>query len=191
VTTAAEERTYWDYAADDPANVGGGPGSPTVEHMLDMIDPVPADHMLDLGSGPGRIAVPVADANPDSIVWCVDVSARMLIRTPARGNIKKAQGDGRTIPLDVPQVGFGWSVLMFQHVRPHVFARYMEHVAARLTPGGVFVAQWVTNADEHDYSRPVSKSLGALFGVGAGLELVESWTDPLVEQWQWARWVKP
>ena len=124
-------------------------------------------------------------------VHAVDVSQTMLDQIPAHPNIIPHLGDGRTIPDTVPPVGFGWSVLMFQHIPRRAFADYMYAVAARLKPGGRFVAQWVRQGPEHDYSHPTSGSMGVGFGASAGLELVEAWRDRVVDEWFWACWEKP
>ena len=119
------------------------------------------------------------------------MSQAMLDQIPAHPNITTHLGDGRTIPDTVPPVGFGWSVLMFQHVPRRAFADYMYAVAARFKPGGRFVAQWVRQGPEHDYSHPTSASTGVGFGSSAGLELVEAWRDRVVDEWFWACWEKP
>ena len=188
MTDQHQERLYWDAASTDPANVGGV-GMPPVEHFLTILDRFHVDGpMLDLGSGPGRLAVPMADFGH---VHAVDISQAMLDQIPAHPNITTHLGNGRDLPDSVPPISFGWSVLMFQHIPRPAFLGYMHELWFHLRPGSRFIAQWVLKGEAHDYSHPCTASSGVSFGAAAGLELVEAWRDPLVDEWFWACWERP
>ena len=199
MTTAEQERAYWDDLAGDPVNMGGGPTMPDLDHYLDILErcwkPLwfgqePAD-LLELGCGIGRLLVPMADQHPDDMFHGVDISVHMAAQVPTRPNVVVHVGDGRTIPGEIDEVKFVWSVLMFQHITHPTQAGYLRQITDRLTRGGRFVLQWVTAGDRHDYSYPTPTLPMLRWAESAGLEVVEVWRDTLVDQWMWAVWEKP
>jgi len=196
MTTGEQERQHWDGLASDLSNVGGGDTMPPPGHFIQFLargwrDTQADGDLLDLGCGPGRLAVPVSERLRRR-VWAVDVSPNMLAQiNPAAELVWPVLGDGRAIPDAVQNIAMAWSVLMFQHVGLDVQIAYTAQVRNRLLPGGVFVAQVVTFGPVHDFSHPVAAWQAVAYGEMAGMDLVWAQRDPVVREWTWLAWRKP
>lgn len=192
MTTPEQERAHWDVLAADPANVGGGPGMPGTLHFIAKLNEwrVPGV-ALDLGCGVGRLLGAMSDLHVDSHFAGVDVSVHMAAQVAPRPNVLVHVGDGRTIPEEIGDIQFAWSVLMFQHIPQTAQIGYVRQVADRLTSGGRFVLQWVDRGADHDYSRPTPGPMMLKWATEAGLDLLAMWRDELVSDWLWAVWEKP
>lgn len=145
-------------------------------------------HVLDLGCGLGRLTVPFAEQHPLAHVVGVDGSGRMLALAPRQHprRVQFVHNDGRSLP-DGPPLDGGWSVLMFQHVDDDTMAGYLQQVAARLRPGGLFLFQWVDEtADAGPLSFPRHRVDVARMIDDAGLHLVAYLPHVIERGWGWA-----
>lgn len=144
-------------------------------------------HVLDLGCGLGRLALPFAERHPAATVVGVDGSGRMLALAPRTlRRVQFVHNDGRTLP-DGPPLDAGWSVLMFQHVDDATMAAYLQQVADRLMPGGLFMFQWVDEtADAGPLSFPRSATHVFTMADAAGLRLVSYLPHAIERGWGWA-----
>lgn len=134
----------------------------TASHLR-RLDAVPMEgHLLDLGCGWGRLAIPMARSRPRSTVWAVDVSGRMLdhLRTESAGvtNLHPMHGDGVSLPPSLPMLAGAWSMLTFQHIPVDQLETYLRAIGRRLRPGGVFVAQLVWQTEPGPLSHPAEPS---------------------------------
>lgn len=188
MTTPEDEREHWDTLASDQSNIGGvGMPAPEwfVEHVTRHLDLPLRSTVVELGCGVGRIA-----SQMTATVYAVDISQEMLDQIDSP-NVIPVQGNGRTIPIQVPSVDGAYSVLMFQHIPADAVLGYLHSVFGKLVTGGRFVAQWVTEGPKHDYSHPLTPSAMQSHAEDAGFRLLDMWTDRLVREWMWACWEKP
>jgi SAM-dependent methyltransferase len=204
VTSPTEERTYWTALAEaDPFRAAWGAdaiGTPRFDanrdHALEMIVPHlgrgirPGGWVLDLGCGPGRLAVPIAGFCPRATIVGVDISARMI--RAARnyavdwsvGNCTWLISDGRRLP-DIGPIDGAYSVLCFQHLDAETIRGYMQSFAGVLEPGAKLVIQIVRDDGigfvpfDHHHGQSV------LVDAELRLALVAVQTDPAFEQWDW------
>lgn len=183
LTTLADR---WDaYATQPDLHVCSLPETTkaTVERIVDLMP----DHgtVLDLGCGPGRLAVPVADAAPDLQVVGLDISPRMLARAAYHPRVRYLLGDGEHT---VGPISGAWSVFLFQHLTVGQVAGYLFDLAHHLIPGAPLLVQFVAgdhHADlDHRYRPPELTGLAE----AAGLVDVMAEPDggvPEVPEWWW------
>ncbi len=170
-----------------------------IGHCMRMLAPLlahltPADAVLDLGAGIGRLAIPVAARGVE--VWALDASKVMLSHLTDRcaheqvGSVHAIVGDGVSIPRAVPRLDGAYSVVTLQHLQIDRQRGYIAAVAARLRLGGVFRFQVVTDTEPGPLSHPVAnRDELANWCFDAGLE-VEIEPDPIYTTWLWATAVK-
>lgn len=195
--SAEEERERWDAAAAaDPMAAAWaaddlvGSVTAALERIESGLDYVSGE-FLDLGCGPGRLAVPFARRYPAARrVTGLDVSPTMILAARRNGagvsNLRFVEGDGRRIPLRPPLDG-GWSVLLFQHLELPVVLAYLAQVGRLLRPGATFVFQHVEGRDEVDgpYSHRHASSTLFRFLDSIGLYVRSVETDERFPEWRW------
>jgi len=128
----------------------------------------PGTRMLDVGCGPGQIAIRVAphlgtglyeglDVSPRSIEWCrtrvAPTDSRLGFTLVDVGNgLYNPAGTGDATDLTFPypddcfDLAFAGS--LFTHLEPRESAHYLAEVARVLRPGGRIVATWYLINDE-------------------------------------------
>lgn len=187
---ADSERERWD-AADLVADVWGEPDwDAGVTACLAQIEPelrlVPGDIILEVGCGPGRLLVPLAERHADVSFVGVDISSHMLEPLQQRRlpNVVTACCDGRSMP-PLPYAD-AYSVLVFQHLDDTAVRQYLRAVADRLDAGGAFVFQFVVG-DQHepfDHQRSAWQVLEWCYE--AGFRDVEVDEGVVFDEWAWA-----
>lgn len=166
---------------------------PLIEHINVADDP----HVLDLGAGIGRLALPIAAAHRRAHMWALDVSPRMLRyltqRTGYAGVINACPvlGDGATIPRAVPTLDGAYSVVTFQHLPADLQASYVAQIGARLRPGGVARLQFVTDTEPGPLSHPVEPEGVRRWCAAAGLDPGPVDLDPRFPTWRWITAARP
>ncbi len=111
--------------------------------VIDAMVLSPGLRVLELGCGPGRLAVQIKQAYPDVAIDAVDAdpamaaSARDLARA-ARADISFYRADITQLPLAGPYDRV-YSTLVFHHLLPDRKERALEEVSRVLRPGGWFV----------------------------------------------------
>lgn len=111
---------------------------PTVNRVLAAMPETGT--VLDFGCGPGRLAVPVADARPDLNIVGLDISPRMLAQAPDHQRILYLHGDDI---FNLGPIDGAWSVLVFQHLPPDVAAGYLGELATAIRPGGPLLVHFI------------------------------------------------
>ncbi len=111
--------------------------------LLEMLDPQPGERVLDLGCGPGRLAIAVKEQCPSATMTAIDIDTTIL--TIARRNAKRAQVviDFRKQDLVNLEVAgdFDWaySSMVFHHLTTAQKERALEKIKKLLKPGGRFI----------------------------------------------------
>lgn len=155
MSTAVEERAWWDEHAT-PANCFDlAHWKPGTVGCLEAIEPVLPDTgwVLDLGVGIGRLAKPVLRRFPHLRVLGLDVSREMIRQAydPATGErdpgLRLVVGNGRTIPRPDMTFAGAYSVSLFQHLDPDAVTGYLDEIARVLMPGAGFRFQYVRADD--------------------------------------------
>ena len=189
MTDRHQERLYWDAAASDPANIGGI-GMPPVEHFLNVISTVGhTGPILDLGCGPGRLAVPMVHRDGESMLsTCRRRCSTRSHPTPTSPPISVTAAPSPTLSPPSGSAGRCSCSNTSPAERSPTTCTQSPHDsnrAAGSSPNGSAKAPNTTTR------IPRSGSMGVGFGASAGLELVEAWRDGLVPEWFWACWEKP
>ena len=136
--------------------------------------------VLELGTGTGRIAIPVARAG--ARVTGIDLSARMLRRATLRLRRSRSSGRPRLVRGDIRALPFpsnAFSLVMAPYgilqslVRERDLRETLDSVARVLPRGGRFVLDLVPDLPRwSEYSR--RRSLSGRFGAHSRVTLIES-----------------
>lgn len=200
--TVEAERWWWDGLTDDevPANVADVDTHACLSEILARLAPIrEGARVLDLGCGPGRLAIPLASGLPSATVIGVDISRRMLDKARALRdgyqleNCVLLLGDGRTLPALVGSLACAYSMLLFQHLPAEASERYVQEVAERLKPGGKFAYQVVIGeSDDSFLSHQCPDTIEpAMWAIDAGLRVDNVAPSGIYSAWQWVLAVQP
>lgn len=211
--SATDEREFWDAATREPDGgrlaIWGEPGEwepriadcfeACVRPVVDALAPRAGAqlHVADIGCGIGRLTVPAALAMPDATVWGVDVSARMILGMEEHAaksgatNVRGAQCDGRSLPIECAALDGAFSMVVFQHIPWHAVCLYFIAVARALRPGGIFRFQFVEGdqSEERSHHFPVDRVVSALTSVGLSVTAIDrglmydSWVFCTARKW--------
>lgn len=121
----------------------------------------PGMRILELGSGPGRLAIQIKRAHPEVAIDAIDIDTRMV--ASARRNAASAGVDiafreaDMTSWAELPHGGYDrvYSTMTFHHLRPEAKQQALELARRALGGGGSFVVA--------DFSRPRDPLQWALF----------------------------
>lgn len=111
--------------------------------VIDALDVRPGQRLLELGAGPGRLAIEIKRRHPDVTVDAVDTDAGMIAR--AQRNAAKAgvditfhEGDMTRLP-DLGRFDRIYSTMVFHHLRPHAKREALVDARRVLAHDGSFV----------------------------------------------------
>ncbi len=131
--------------------------------VIEALELRPGTRVLELGCGPGRLAIAIARQYPQVAVEAVDADAAMIALTQryakkAEVAINVVQADVAMLPLSGPYDRV-YSTLVFHHLRPDRKQQALQEVRRVLRPGGWFViadfgvprgsVQWLLSAVIH------------------------------------------
>lgn len=127
--------------------------------VIDALEMSPGQRVLELGAGPGRLAIELKRRHPDVTLEAVDTDPGMISR--ARRNAALAGVDITFHEADMtrlPALGSFdriYSTMVFHHLRPHAKKEALSDARRVLHEGGTFVVV--------DFSRPRDLLQRALF----------------------------
>lgn len=149
--------------------------------------------ILEIGSGVGRLTIPIAKKFKDAEVWGLDISDKFiemaLDKSAKVKNVHYIKVVSSGIPYNRVYDAI-YTMLTFQHL-PHMqFYSYIQDAGLVLKKDGILRFQYVNGDIEHinNYQRrqfTVDRALK-----DAGLELVKLDEGLVHEQWNWVTAVK-
>jgi ubiquinone/menaquinone biosynthesis C-methylase UbiE len=150
---------HWLTALYDPLIRGWSAAARLRASVIDALDLQPGMRLLELGAGPGRLAIEIKRRHPTVAIDAVDIDASMVAR--ARGNAFAAGVELAVHEADMtrlPELGSFdrvYSTMVFHHLQPD--EKQAAFTAARrvLRPGGYFVVG--------DFGMPMDPLQWALF----------------------------
>ena len=178
-------KTFWDKAAKDPdvrykyiADEWA-----LTETFLNLIENNNNswNNVLEIGSGIGRLIVPLADKYPECNFYGIDISDEMIKIAPTRNNIKYQE---LTDNLDLV-----YSMLVFQHIEHQEKIDYIKLAYEKLKIGGNIFFQFVIGEDNAPYSYQTSKVKISKMLNDAGFNNL-IFTDHMHPQWMFVRATK-
>ncbi len=147
-------------------------GEDVLDSMLGLagVEIRPADRVLDIGCGVGRVTRALAPRAAG--VVALDVSPEMLKRArelnPGLDNVDWVQGDGVSLrPLEDASIDGCFSHVVFQHIAdPEITLGYVREIGRVLKPGGWALVQVSTDPGVH--RRPGVGGVRQLLRVALG-----------------------
>lgn len=171
-----EEKKFWDKFASQPdveERIADLPASKFLDQLWPHLPK--AGKVLEIGSGTGRLAIPIAREFPKLQVTGLDISPKMTTKAKAnakqRKNIKFVTGNGR----DLPKGNFDviYSMTVFQHIDAEGVKTYIAEAANHLSENGVFIFQYVNGEENSAFSQQYVPEEIASFCADAKLEIFD------------------
>lgn len=152
---------HWLTALYDPLIRSWSAAARLRASVIAALDLRPGMRILELGAGPGRLAIQIKRAHPEVTVEAIDIDARMV--TSARRNAASAGVDiafreadmTRELGTDRGSYDRVYSTMTFHHLMPDAKEQALESARGALAHGGRFVVA--------DFSRPRDPLQWALF----------------------------
>ena len=123
------------YAATDDA---------VTEAMLDLARVAASDHVVDLGSGDGRIVLAAARRGASGVG--VEIDARLVAIAQARAAHERLAERARFVQQDLFEADLSQATVVTLYLFPAAMARVADKLAASLAPG--------TRVVSHDFPLP-------------------------------------
>lgn len=161
--------------------------TPAIIRELARLTPAPAQQRraLDIGCGPGRLMLPLADHFGE--IHGIDVSDEMIELARARLNsVPHAHlhvGSGSDLqPLESNYFDLVYSYVVFQHIPTRdIVLNYLREAERVLKPGGVLCCQIRGRASRSpDHGKEADTWSGCTFGVEEIIEFAREHRFPLV-----------
>jgi cyclopropane fatty-acyl-phospholipid synthase-like methyltransferase len=149
---------HWLTALYDPLIRCWSAASRLRASVIDALGLQPGMRILELGAGPGRLAIQIKRAHPGVAIDAIDIDARMIAN--ARGNAAHAGVDIAFREADMTEHVGGrydriYSTMTFHHLSPDAKQRALDVARDSLVDGGSFVVA--------DFARPADPLQWALF----------------------------
>jgi cyclopropane fatty-acyl-phospholipid synthase-like methyltransferase len=151
---------HWLTAIYDPLIRRWGAATRMRATVIDALDLRPGMRILELGAGPGRLAIQIKRAHPDVTIDAVDIDARMITRARTNASHAGVEIDFRaadmTKPADLDR-GYDrvYSTMTFHHLGLDAKHAALEAARCALGQNGTFVVA--------DFTRPRDPLQWALF----------------------------
>lgn len=152
---------HWLTAVYDPLIRSWSAATRLRASVIAALDLRPGMRILELGAGPGRLAIQIKRAHPAVAIDAIDIDTRMVAsarRNAARAGIDIAFREAdMTRSADVERGGYDrvYSTMTFHHLVPEAKQQALELARHALADGGHFVVA--------DFSRPRDPLQWALF----------------------------
>ena len=192
LTMAAQQKDYWDKAAQDPDVERKYIADVELEDCLDaIVNSLLAGSILEIGCGIGRLTEAIANNAPACQLHGIDISPEMLALTPKPTKVKYNLCDGIKIPYADESFDSVYSMLTFQHIDDTAMQCYIKEVHRVLKDNGVFRFQFVEGSEhnglvDHNHQYPDVK----LWLQDNGLEVAKFEPGLIHPQWAWITAVK-
>lgn len=182
--------SYWDEATD-PGDIFGLPNVTWEEGLgISLQEIAPAFHgpdnlpVLDLGCGPGRLAVPASQLYNRYIIG-IDSSQSMLDLAVSSPRVSYLLNNGINLPPYLPTFGGAYCMLLFQHLEPSVVQNYLSEVAQALVSNAIFQFQFVEGTTHEERSHGYSLDEIIKWCSHVGLAYKTSRISQLHRSWVW------
>lgn len=152
---------HWLTAVYDPLIRSWSAATRLRASVIAALDLQPGMRILELGAGPGRLAIQIKRANPGVAIDAIDIDTRMIAsarRNAARAGVEIGFREAdMTCTGDVERGGYDrvYSTMTFHHLVPEAKQKALELARHTLADGGRFVVA--------DFSRPRDPLQWALF----------------------------
>lgn len=127
--------------------------------IIDELALEPGMRILELGAGPGRLAIQIKQAHPDVTIDAVDIDTRMIASAKRNAATAGVDVEFREADMTAPTERAGYdrvySTMTFHHLMPDAKQRALDVARDALAPGGNFVVA--------DFGRPRGAVQWALF----------------------------
>ena len=152
-------RFHWLSALYDPMIRKWSAAARMRKSVIEALDLQPGMRILELGAGPGRLAIQIKQGHPEVVVDAIDADVGMIERAK-----RNAQGAGVEIEFreadmtSLPELGTYdrvYSTMTFHHLRPAAKVEALATARRVLRPGGHFVVA--------DFGKPRGPLQWALF----------------------------
>ena len=143
--------------------------------ILDRADVAPGDRVLDVGTGPGYLALAASDlVGPDGNAVGIDASPEMIDRARTRAASAGSHAEflvaaAETLPFDDDSFDVVVSRLVFHHLPGDVKAAVLDEMARVLKPGGRILIVDMASATAQGAHHLMAHLLGTHPDTGADL----------------------
>jgi ubiquinone/menaquinone biosynthesis C-methylase UbiE len=134
---------HWLTSLYDPLIRGWSAAARLRASVIDALELEPGMRLLELGAGPGRLAIEIKRRHPAVTIDAVDIDGSMVAR--ARRNALAAGVEISVHDADMtrlPELGAFdrvYSTMVFHHLQPHEKQAALTAARSVLRPGGYFV----------------------------------------------------
>lgn len=202
-----KEKLFWDKFATQKAIESKIADSPTetilkiIDKTIEGMDKKPVS-IMELGSGTGRLTIPVAKKYKNAGITGIDISSKMntIAKRKAKGlkNINFITTNGRELPIT--DIDFIYSITVFQHIDEEGVKSYLNEIYKVLNKGGMFLFQFVEGNERNEFSQQYSLeemaswiSRAGFSASDTGFKLDNSIIGTLMKKypnWKWALCIK-
>lgn len=189
--TQPEEKKYWNNLAKDHSLQSNHiiAGTVTIDDCLKAIVPelkiIEQTTILEIGSGIGRMTIPIAAEFPDAKVIGLDIAKKLIKLAPKHERVAYVEGDGRTLPFEHGTLSGIYTMAVFQHIPNDAKEAYIKEAARVLIQGGVFRVQFVEDAESGPLSYGISRDEIMLMCEYAGMAVDKVETELIEPNWVW------
>lgn len=194
LTAVAEEKAYWDKAAQDPNVATEYIADVDADKCLAAITPhLKPGKVLEIGCGIGRLTSELAMSR-GGFVYGIDISQKMLQladkNTAWKTYTTYRQCDGRTIPFEDDFFESVYSMLVFQHIPDDAKIGYIKETYRVLKPGGTFRMQFVEGSHHSAMNHNTILANMVIWLNEAGFDVAEWESGLIYPEWTWITGVK-
>lgn len=163
----------------------------TEEELKIITDNIPneAREILEIGSGVGRLIIPLAKMFEKRYFSGIDISNKVTEIAGTRcfnahcNNLYFMKRDGRSLPFG--PYGFIYSVTVFQHIDQEGIESYFSEVGRALRKDGIFLFQFIEGVENEPMSHHYPMAYVVRRLEKSGMELVNGKQGLIHPTWTW------
>jgi SAM-dependent methyltransferase len=172
------------------------PGSDgTTQHLLELAQPTGSIDVLDIGCGPGRASLVIAEAHPTAVVTSVDIHQQLDVIAMQRdvgSRVRTVCASMESLPFEDESFDLVWSEGAIYIMG---FAAGLAAWRRLLRPGGTLVvteATWFTDSNtgsparlfwSDEYPAMVNETANETLANDAGFEVAARYRLPATDWW--------